>query len=238
MIMRKLFKIILLFVFSALVIILIAGLWFGIKGYYMYKNAVNETPINEKVESIRNSNNFIKYEELPQIYIDAVVSAEDKRFWNHCGIDILAICRAAWNDLKSFSFVEGGSTITQQFMKNEYFTQDKNFERKFAEIFAALNIEKILNKKEIFELYVNTIYFGNGYYGIYEASQGYYGKEPSELNDYEAIMLAGIPNAPSFYSSETGAKYAITRMKNVLATMVENNFISSEDSKRIYLSGN
>lgn len=236
--MRKLFKIILLFVFSALVIILIAGLWFGIKGYYMYKNAVNETPINEKVESIRNSNNFIKYEELPQIYIDAVVSAEDKRFWNHCGIDILAICRAAWNDLKSFSFVEGGSTITQQFMKNEYFTQDKNFERKFAEIFAALNIEKILNKKEIFELYVNTIYFGNGYYGIYEASQGYYGKEPSELNDYEAIMLAGIPNAPSFYSSETGAKYAITRMKNVLATMVENNFISSEDSKRIYLSGN
>lgn len=95
MIMRKLFKIILLFVFSALVIILIAGLWFGIKGYYMYKNAVNETPINEKVESIRNSNNFIKYEELPQIYIDAVVSAEDKRFWNHCGIDILAICRAA-----------------------------------------------------------------------------------------------------------------------------------------------
>ena len=238
MIMRKLFKIILLFVFSALVIILIAGLWFGIKGYYMYKNAVNETPINEKVESIRNSNNFIKYEELPQIYIDAVVSAEYKRFWNHCGIDILAICRAAWNDLKSFSFVEGGSTITQQFMKNEYFTQDKNFERKFAEIFAALNIEKILNKKEIFELYVNTIYFGNGYYGIYEASQGYYGKEPSELNDYEAIMLAGIPNAPSFYSSETGAKYAITRMKNVLATMVENNFISSEDSKRIYLSGN
>lgn len=238
MIMRKLFKIILLFVFSALVIILIAGLWFGIKGYYMYKNAVNETPINEKLESIRNSNNFIKYEELPQIYIDAVVSAEDKRFWNHCGIDILAICRAAWNDLKSFSFVEGGSTITQQFMKNEYFTQDKNFERKFAEIFAALNIEKILNKKEIFELYVNTIYFGNGYYGIYEASQGYYGKEPSELNDYEAIMLAGIPNAPSFYSSETGAKYAITRMKNVLATMVENNFISSEDSKRIYLSGN
>lgn len=238
MIMRKLFKIILLFVFSALVIILIAGLWFGIKGYYMYKNAVNETPINEKVESIRNSNNFIKYEELPQIYIDAVVSAEDKRFWNHCGIDILAICRAAWNDLKSFSFVEGGSTITQQFMKNEYFTQDKNFERKFAEIFAALNIEKILNKKEIFELYVNTIYFGNGYYGIYEASQGYYGIEPSELNDYEAIMLAGIPNAPSFYSSETGAKYAITRMKNVLATMVENNFISSEDSKRIYLSGN
>ena len=238
MIMRKLFKIILLFVFSALVIILIAGLWFGIKGYYMYKNAVNETPINEKVESIRNSNNFIKYEELPQIYIDAVVSAEDKRFWNHCGIDILAICRAAWNDLKSFSFVEGGSTITQQFMKNEYFTQDKNFERKFAEIFAALNIEKILNKKEIFELYVNTIYFGNGYYGIYEASQGYYGKEPSELNDYEAIMLAGIPNAPSFYSSETGAKNAITRMKNVLATMVENNFISSEDSKRIYLSGN
>ena len=206
MIMRKLFKIILLFVFSALVIILIAGLWFGIKGYYMYKNAVNETPINEKVESIRNSNNFIKYEELPQIYIDAVVSAEDKRFWNHCGIDILAICRAAWNDLKSFSFVEGGSTITQQFMKNEYFTQDKNFERKFAEIFAALNIEKILNKKEIFELYVNTIYFGNGYYGIYEASQGYYGKEPSELNDYEAIMLAGIPNAPSFYSSEIGAK--------------------------------
>lgn len=85
-------------------------------------------------------------------------------------------------------------------MKNEYFTQEKTLERKFAEVFAAWDLEREYGKEEIFELYVNTIYFGSGYYGIREAAQGYFSKAPSELSDYEAIMLAGLPNAPSAYS--------------------------------------
>lgn len=119
------------------------------------------------------------------------------------------------------SFVEGGSTISQQLMKNEYFTQEKKLERKFAEIFAAWELEREYSKKEIFELYVNTIYFGSGYYGIHDAAEGYFGKEPSELTEYEAIMLAGLPNAPSAYSPDTNPELARQRMKQVLEKMVE-----------------
>lgn len=220
--------------FSLLLVILVAaGLWFGVRGYQMYKNAVEETPFSEKIESIRSMEGFTKYEELPDIYIDAVVAVEDKRFWKHNGVDGLSICRALWNDLRTFSLVEGGSTITQQLMKNEYFTQDKKLERKFAEAIAALNFEKEYNKKEIFELYVNTIYFGSGYYGIYDAAQGYFGKEPLELSNYEAVMLAGLPNAPSVYSPKENPELAKKRMKQVLDRMKKCEVISDSEAMEI-----
>lgn len=110
-----------------LVLVLAVGGWFGFQGYKMYQEAVKETPISEKVESIRAMDHFTEYEDLPEIYIDAVISAEDKCFEKHHGVDCLAIGRAVWNDLRTLSFAEGGSTITQQLMKNEYFTQEKNW---------------------------------------------------------------------------------------------------------------
>lgn len=97
-------------------------------------------------------------------------------------------------------FVEGGSTITQQIAKNEYFTQEKKITRKIAEVFMAYEIEKNYSKDEILELYINTIYFGNGYYNIKDACKGYFGKSPNEMTAGECIMLAGIPNAPSVYN--------------------------------------
>lgn len=199
----------------------------------MYRNAVEKTPISEKVESIRNMEGFTEYEELPKIYVDAVISVEDKRFWSHGGVDVLAIGRAMWNDLQTMSFAEGGSTITQQIAKNEYFTQEKKLERKFAEIFLALELEADYSKQEIFELYVNTIYFGSGYYGIHDAAQGYYGKEPSELSDYEAVMLAGLPNAPSAYSPDSSPELAKQRMKQVLDRMVECGKMAEEKADNL-----
>ena len=136
------------------------------------------------------------------------------------------------------SFVEGGSTITQQIAKNQYYTQEKKLERKFAEIFTAIELEQYCSKQEIFELYVNTIYFGNGYYGIYDAAKGYYGKLPSELSDYEAIMLAGLPNAPSAYSLNTNPDLAYSRMKIVLSRMVECGVITQEQANDILANGN
>ncbi len=222
--LKKMFQGVLLAVLSllslAFCIILICGTVFGFMGYRMYKDAVNEVPLEEKVASIQSMDGFTEYEQLPQIYIDAVVSVEDRRFWSHNGIDPIAIGRAAWNDIRTLSFAEGGSTITQQLMKNLYFTQEKKLERKFAEIFAAFEMESAYNKEEIFELYVNTIYFGSGYYGIYEASQGYFGKQPSDLNDYEAVLLAGLPNAPSAYSLYENPELAKQRMRQVLSCMV------------------
>ncbi len=138
-------------------------------GYEMYKNAIDEIPLTEKVENIRKKENYTKIEEVPQIYIDAVISVEDHRFYKHNGIDIIAITRAAINDIKAMSFVEGGSTIPQQLSKNIYFTQEKEITRKIAEVFMAFEIEKNYEKDEILELYLNTSYYGDGYYTIKEA---------------------------------------------------------------------
>lgn len=203
---------------------------------YRVKETLDEFLGNGIIAANAANSHFIvvpdeaEIQDLPEIYIDAVISVEDKRFEEHHGVDYLAICRAAWNNLRTFSFAEGGSTITQQLMKNEYFTQEKKLERKFAEIFAAWEIEKQYSKEDIFELYVNTIYFGSGYYGIYDAAEGYFGKEPSELNEYEAIMLAGLPNAPSAYSPDTSPELAKQRMSQVLIRMVECEVIDQDEA--------
>lgn len=212
--------------------------FFGMKGYQMYQEVVAEKPISERVEEIRSMESFTPYSKLPQFYIDATISVEDRRFEEHCGIDLIAIGRAAWTDIKERSFVEGGSTITQQLAKNVLFTQDKKIERKAAEVFAALKMESKYTKEEIFELYANTVYFGSGYYGIGEAAAGYFGKEPLELSDYECAMLAGILNAPSVYSLDMGNELAVKRVRKVLNSMVRNKVITPENADRIELEKN
>lgn len=227
--MKKLIKALLKLVSSALCIVLcaavIAGVIFGVQGYNMYRDAVNEESISDRVDEIQNGENYVTFDQLPSIYVDAVISVEDHRFWEHGGIDLIAILRAAVNDIKAMDYVEGGSTITQQIAKNMLFTQEKEFQRKFAEVFAAFEIESLYDKEEIFEIYVNTIYFGSGYYGIYDAAMGYFGKEPKDLTDAEAVMLAGLPNAPSNYSPNVSPELAVERMEQVLESMVENKLI-------------
>ncbi len=163
--MKKFLKII----FFLVLIVISISLLFIDNGYNMYKEAINSTPLTEKVAIIKQKENYTKFSELPQIYINAVISVEDKRFYNHSGIDIIAIGRAFINDIKAMQYVEGGSTITQQLAKNMYFTQEKKIERKIAEVFMAWKIEENYSKEEIFELYVNSIYFGDGYYTVKDA---------------------------------------------------------------------
>ena len=214
-------------------LVLGVGAFFGVKGYEMYQDAIAERTLDERVEDIRNTENFTIYSELSQFYIDATISVEDHRFADHCGIDLIAIGRAAWTDIRAMSFVEGGSTITQQLVKNLLFTQDKKIERKAAEVFAALEMESKYSKEEIFELYANTAYFGSGYYGIYQASIGYFGKEPSALTDYECALLAGIPNAPSVYSPMVNSELAQQRQQYVIRQMVKYGYISESEGEII-----
>ena len=214
-------------------LVLGVGAFFGVKGYEMYQDAIAERTLDERVEDIRNTENFTIYSELPQFYIDATISVEDHRFADHCGIDLIAIGRAAWTDIRAMSFVEGGSTITQQLVKNLLFTQDKKIVRKAAEVFAALEMESKYSKEEIFELYANTAYFGSGYYGIYQASIGYFGKEPSALTDYECALLAGIPNAPSVYSPMVNSELAQQRQQYVIRQMVKYGYISESEGEII-----
>ena len=202
-------------------------------GYDMYKEALDNMPLSPKIEEIKSDKNYTSIDKLPKIYLDAVVAVEDHRFYNHPGIDIISIGRAAINDIKAMELVEGGSTITQQLSKNIYFTQEKSFIRKIAEVFMAFNIERNYSKDEILELYVNTSYFGDGYTGVREASLGCFGKEPQNLSDSEAVMLAGIPNSPSNYSPTKNPELARKRQKQVLDKMVEYEYISKEEANKI-----
>lgn len=202
-------------------------------GYDMYKEALENMPLSQKIEEIESDKNYTSIDKLPKIYLDAVVAVEDHRFYNHPGIDIIAIGRALINDIKAFELVEGGSTITQQLSKNIYFTQEKSFIRKIAEVFMAFDIERNYSKDEILELYVNTSYFGEGYTGIREASLGYFGKEPQNLSNSEAVMLAGIPNSPSNYSPTKNPELARKRQKQVLDKMIEYGYISKEEANMI-----
>lgn len=156
-------------VFVVILISISIGLLVVGEGYDMYKEALKNMPLEEKVESIKQKSNYTEIEEVPQVYINAVISVEDHRFYKHNGIDIIAIGRAMVNDIKAMDFVEGGSTITQQLSKNIYFTQEKTITRKIAEMFMTFEIEKHYDKDEILELYLNTSYYGDGYYTLKEA---------------------------------------------------------------------
>lgn len=227
--MKKFLKVVL---FLMLIVSSIALLYIG-NGYNMYKDAINNIPLEEKVEEIQDKENYTKFSELPQTYINAVISVEDKRFYKHNGIDIIATGRAAINDIKTMSYVEGGSTITQQLAKNMYFTQEKKIERKIAEVFMAWKIEDNYSKEEIFELYVNSIYFGDGYYTVKEACRGYFNKELDEITNGECILLAGIPNAPSIYAPTKNPDLAKQRQKQVMDKMIKNGYLIQEEANRI-----
>lgn len=208
----------------------------GIKiyeGYNMYKTAISNMSIEEKVEQIKDNPNYTEYKDLSQDYINAVVAVEDRRFFNHNGIDMISISRAIFIDLKNMELEEGGSTITQQLAKNTYFTQEKKVTRKIAEIFMAFEYEKNCTKEQIFELYVNTSYFGDGYYCVKDASEGYFDKLPKYMDLYECTLLAGIPNAPSVYAPTKNPDLAKQRQAQVLRKMVSQGYITKEEANQI-----
>lgn len=206
---------------------------FAIKGAVMWNNAKAANPLDTAVAELQSAEGFARVSELPQFYINAVISVEDRKFRTHNGINLKSIARALLYDMKTLSFDQGGSTITQQLAKNIWFTQEKQIERKFAEVFAAFELENALSKDEIFELYVNTIYFGSGYYGVTDAAKGYFGKAPSELSEYECAMLAGLPNAPSAYSPDESPELAQQRLRLVLDSMEDCGVISEAKAEEV-----
>lgn len=224
-------------IFIILVVMLIGGL-VTYKGYTLYKEALNEISVKDKVAEIKSDKDYVELKNMPEFYLDAVIAVEDHRFYDHGAVDFIAISRAIWTNIKSFEFKEGGSTITQQVAKNVYFTQEKTALRKISEIFMAFEIEKNCNKDEILELYLNTSYFGAGYDGIGEASRGYLNKEPIDMNRNEASMLAGVPNAPSAYCPTKHLDLAMQRQKQVLDKMVKYEYITAEEKEEILKEDN
>ena len=211
-----------------LIIVLISILF--IIGYSTYASALKQKPLVDRVTEVTSKENFVKFSKMSDIYRNAVVAVEDHRFYDHGPVDFIAICRAFYINLKTKELQEGGSTITQQVAKNIVFSQEQSWTRKLGEIFAAYDLEKNYTKNEIFELYVNTAYFGDGFYGIYDASHGYYDKDPKDLNLDESSMLAGVPNAPSLYSPNVNLTLAKKRQAHVIKKMQEYGYITQEQA--------
>ena len=157
----------------------------------------------------------------------AVVAVEDRRFYEHHGLDFAGVIRAALVNLQYGSIEEGASTITQQLVKNLFLSHEQTFGRKAEEVLLALDMEANYSKDEILALYLNTIYYGSGYYGIRAAADGYFGKAPKDLALPEAAMLAGVPNAPSVYSPYVDFLMAKKRQMVVLDAMQEAGYIDS-----------
>lgn len=216
-----------------LILFIIAFSILFIIGYSYYSNTLKEKPLITRIEEVTSKEHYTPFEQLPQNYIYAVIAVEDHRYYEHGPIDPIGIARAFYTNIRDGEFDEGGSTITQQVAKNVVFNQDKTLVRKLGEIFVAYDLEKNYSKDEIFAFYVNSSYFGDGYYCIYDASQGYYHKEPQDLNLSEASMLAGVPNAPSVYSPTVNPDLAKKRQKHVLNKMVEYGYITQEEANSV-----
>ncbi|NIB39348.1 penicillin-binding protein 1A [Pseudomaricurvus alkylphenolicus] len=169
----------------------------------------------------------ISIEEAPQQFIDAILAAEDDRFYSHPGVDIKGLLRAASQLLQSGQIQTGGSTITMQVARNFFLTRKQTFTRKFNEILLALQIEKELTKPEILELYINKIYLGNRAYGIEAAAQVYYGKSIGELNLAQLAMVAGLPKAPSAYNPIVNPERALLRRNWILGRMLSLDYIDA-----------
>lgn len=226
----KLLKKIIIFILL-IVFVLASGLIYS--GYIMYKTAIEETDLETKITIIKANDNYTEYNDLPEYYVKAVVDTEDHRFYDHKGVDYISIIRALITNIKKKEIVEGGSTITQQVAKNIFFTQEQKLVRKIAELFAVHDLEENYSKEDIFELYANTSYFGDGYYGIGEAAKGYLNKLPNEMTILECTLLAGIPNAPSIYAPTKNPDLATKRQIHVINRMLEKGDLSKEKAETL-----
>ena len=217
-----------------IVLVLIAS-FFIYNGYKMYKDAITAVSLEKKIYELKNDVSYVSSSDVPDYYKNAIIAVEDHRFKEHGAIDIIAIGRALVSNIQAKELNEGGSTITQQVAKNLYFigTDTNSLYRKIAEIFMAYDLEDEYTKDDILEFYINTIYFGDGYYGIEEASNGYFKKSAKDITLYEATMLAGIPNAPSVYAPTINKNLTLSRQKKVISTMVENEYLSQEQANEL-----
>jgi len=162
---------------------------------------------------------YATYDEIPGILVEGLVAMEDTQFFEHSGVNPDAIIRAGLKDIKAGKFVEGGSTLTQQLIKNKILSNDKKLARKIKEAILAIKIEHELSKEDIIERYLNEISYGNNYFGVKTAANGYFHKELDELTLKEAAILVALPNAPSYYNPLRHYKRALNRANNVLYRM-------------------
>lgn len=186
----------------------------------------------EKISTLRSerASYYLTYEELPRAAVDVMLVTEDKKFYAHRGVDLLANVRALYYLIENKGEItQGGSTITQQLARNIYLSNEVSYERKMAEVFLAWELEELYSKNQILEFYLNNIYFGNGYYGIQAAAYGYFGRSVRDLSLSETIFLCAIPNNPSLYDPLVRKEKTLERRDRMLLQMLNDEKITQAD---------
>lgn len=191
---------------------------------------------DELVYQGSKSRKWVDIEDINYNLINAVVSIEDKNFYDHHGFDYLRIAKAMYQNIKNKKITQGASTISQQYVKNIYLDFSSTWERKIEEAFLTLELEVHYSKDEILEGYLNTINYGQGNYGIANASRYYFNKEPIDLTLEESLILAGIPNSPANYNPVANYDLAIKRAKVVARSMVNNGKLTEDEFNNLFLN--
>jgi len=190
--------------------------------YYLFDNK------DTLVYQGSSTSSWVDLKDIDEDLINAVIAIEDKKFYNHFGFDILRIGKAMITNIQTGHIVQGASTITQQLVKNLYLEFDKTWERKIKEAFLTIITELQYNKEEILEAYLNTINYGNGNYGVSNASKYYFNKDVSNLSLEEAIILAGIPKSPNKYNPVSNKEESLKRASIVAKALLNNEFINND----------
>ena len=185
-----------------ILLVIITGFcgYYGYLGYQIYQDKIQEQSLSERVNQLKSKEDYVTLDQISPIYKEAVLESEDRRFYQHGPVDYYGLARAMLTNLTTFSFKEGGLTITQQISKNLCLSFEKDLSRKFAEVFIARDLEKMYNKDEILEMYLNITYLGEGNYGIQAASQYYYHIDAIDLNKQQSDILVKTLKRPSIYN--------------------------------------
>ncbi|MDR2550142.1 MAG: PBP1A family penicillin-binding protein [Desulfobulbus sp.] len=193
---------------------------------------------NRPIDAIaREFRIVVPYDSLPPLLPRAFVAAEDSRFWEHDGLDLWSIARAAFNNVRAGRRSQGGSTITQQVTRALLLSPEKSYLRKMAEAVLAFRLERMLTKEEILSIYLNEIYLGEGAYGVEAAARTYFGKKASQLTLGEIALLAGLPQSPSNYSPLKQPEAARARQRYVLNRMAEDGLVTADAARAAYEEG-
>lgn len=192
----------LLFKMIIILLVIITGFYgyYGYLGYQIYQDKIQEQSLSERVNQLKSKEDYVTLDQISPIYKEAVLESEDRRFYKHGPVDYYGLARAMFINVTTFSFKEGGSTITQQLAKNLCLSFKKNLSRKFAEVFIAKDLEDHYSKDEILEMYLNITYLGEGNYGIQAASQYYYHIDAIDLNKQQCDILVKTLKRPSVYN--------------------------------------
>lgn len=192
----------LLFKMIIILLVIITGFcgYYGYLGYQIYQDKIQEQSLSERVNQLKSKEDYVTLDQISPIYKEAVLESEDRRFYQHGPVDYYGLARAMFINITTFSFKEGGSTITQQLAKNLCLSFKKDLSCKFAEVFIAKDLEDHYSKDEILEMYLNITYLGEGNYGIQAASQYYYHIDAIDLNKQQCDILVKTLKRPSVYN--------------------------------------